>query len=82
MRLNAKSEYTAATAVRGSNMTRVYSGASTSFKYETWLTVTFTLTQVNSNDPNGIWVGMEYPSGITTYSGVVAYIDNVTVTKA
>jgi hypothetical protein len=82
MRLNGKSEYTATTATRGSNMTRVYSGASTSFKYETWLTCTFTLTQVNSNDPNGMWVGMEYPSGITNYTGVVAYIDDVTLTKA
>ncbi|MBQ3571800.1 MAG: hypothetical protein IJA15_03115, partial [Clostridia bacterium] len=81
MRLNAKPEYTASTAARGSNMTRVYSGASTSFKYETWLTVTFTLTQVNANDPNGIWVGMEYPVGITNYSGVIAYIDNVVYTK-
>ena len=82
MRLNGKSEYTATTATRGGNMTRVYSGASTSFKYETWLTCTFTLTQVNENDPNGIWVGMEYPTGITNYTGVVAYIDNVMLTKA
>ena len=81
MRLNGKSEYTAATATRGSNMTRVYSGASTSFKYETWLTCTFTLTQVNSNDPNGIWVGLEYPDGITSYSGIVAYIDDVAYLK-
>ena len=82
MRLNGKSEYTATTATRGSNMTRVYSGASTSFKYETWLTCTFTLTQVNANDPNGMWIGMEYPSDITNYTGVVAYIDNVMLTKA
>ncbi|MBR3863580.1 MAG: hypothetical protein IKJ19_00480 [Clostridia bacterium] len=78
MRLNAKPEYTTTTATRGSNMVKTFSGASTSFEYETWLTVTFTLTQVNPNDPNGIWVGMEYPSGITNYSGVIAYIDNVT----
>jgi hypothetical protein len=25
---------------------------------------------------------MEYPSGITNYTGVVAYIDDVTLTKA
>jgi hypothetical protein len=81
MRLNGKSEYTATTATRGSNMTRVYSGASTSFKYETWLTCTFTLTQVNSNDPNGMWVGMEYPSGITDYTGIVCYIDDVEYIK-
>jgi hypothetical protein len=81
MRLNAKPEYTATTATRGGNMVREYSGATTTFAYETWLTCTFTLTQVNANDPNGIWVGMEYPSGVSEYSGVVAYIDDVIVVR-
>jgi hypothetical protein len=82
MRLNAKSEYTATTATRGDNMDKAYSGAATSFKYDTWLTCTFTLTQAETNNPNGIWVGMEYPNGISDYTGLTMYIDDVTLIKA
>ena len=61
-------------------MKRTYSGASTSFKYATWLTCTFTLTAVDTDNPNSIWFSIEYSDASTAQ--LVMYIDDITVEKA
>ncbi|MBQ3572561.1 MAG: hypothetical protein IJA15_07025, partial [Clostridia bacterium] len=82
IKVNAKSEYVNGSAVTLASawMKRTYSGASTSFKYATWLTCTFTLTAVDTDNPNSIWFSIEYSDASTAQ--LVMYIDDITVEKA
>jgi hypothetical protein len=77
----ARSEFNNARSGDNARDYTALDGTKTSFGYDKWFVVNFTLVQVNGNDPTSMWCYLTYPSG-ASYTGLTMYIDDVTVIKA